>query len=97
MTDSREPPSTGQLPGNWVPQQERQNTSKPISEAKKHSIEEGLDSVTDQLATEMKNSAEVCVCVYYENIRYCLSKVCDESIKFYNPHPFPYKEQFLPF
>jgi len=25
----------------------RQNTSKPISEAKKHSIEEGLDSVTD--------------------------------------------------
>ena len=25
----------------------RQNTSKPISEAKKNSIEEGLDSVTD--------------------------------------------------
>jgi len=34
-------------PRTGIPSRGRQNTNKPISEAKKHSIEEGLDSVTD--------------------------------------------------
>ena len=64
---------------NWNSpiQGRRQNTSKPISEAKKHSIEKGLDSMTDQLATESDDSAVVCECVF---IMRTLGIVCQKCV-----------------
>ena len=49
ISDQKEQSECGaaRLHDNWYPRTGQQNTSKPISEAKKHSIEEDLDSVTD--------------------------------------------------